>query len=253
MNNLSISERARLKRNHGIIVCRECEEWPTAWIATGIASSTRLNISRSAPSPRLHGGCGSGSWGCVMPKKIKRWTSAEEQTLRDMWAAEHTVSAIAKKLKRTRASVSGRLAKLGLFGGRMAPRKVWSREEIDFLLAHYRKPGWTAAKIADHLGRSASTVYEKARYFGAADPDTDYKTKPREIDQKIITLAMADTSTSEIAERLGCSAGYVWKVMKARPALHKRWKQREARRRADAMARAHAEGRHPGPTWRKQA
>lgn len=184
----------------------------------------------------------------------KHWTPDEERRLCDLWASrDHSVGDIAKLLGRTRPSVSGRINKLGLFGGRAAPRKRWSKDEIDFLLAHYRQPGWTASLIAERLGRSTSTVYEKARYFGIADPGSDYKTKPPEIDQRILTMAMAGTGSTQIAREVGCSAGYVWKVMKSRPALHKRWKAGENERRGEAMARAHQSGRHPGPTWGRRA
>ena len=180
--------------------------------------------------------------------KGTQWTPKEERRMREAWEThQHSVGEIARMLGRTRASVSGRLAKLDLFGGRAEPRIRWSREDTDFLLAHYRQADWPASRIAERLGRPVCGVYEKARYFGASEPERDYKAKPKAVDQRIITLAMANTSSAEIGRIVGCSAGYVWKVMKARPGLHKRWKAGESERRGEAVARAHQTGLHPGP------
>src|SRR5690554_470579 len=182
---------------------------------------------------------------------MKRWTPSEDATLRELYSQGVPLRDIAKRMKRTRPSIQGRLAKKGIYGGRVAERRPWTREEMDFLIAHYRQPGWTGRQIADHLGRSIKTVRGKAKYFGLTDPNRDYKTKPPGTDERIITLAMADTPTSEIAREVDCHESYVWLVIKHRPSLYRRWIRNTAERKSTAMAKAHAEGRHPGPGWRK--
>lgn len=183
---------------------------------------------------------------------MRRWTPDEDDRLRELYSQGLTLREIAKRLGRTRPSVQGRMAKKGYYGGRAPERRPWTRDELDFVIEHYRQPGWTAQHIADTLGRPVKAVRGKAAYFGLTDASQDYKTKPPGTDERIITLAMADTPTSEIAKAVGCSPGYVWLVLKRRPSMHQRWIRNAAERKSVAMAKAHAEGRHPGPGWVSQ-
>lgn len=187
---------------------------------------------------------------------MRRWTPEEDAKLRSLYAEGLRISDIARRFRRpgrSRASVSARLCKLGIYGGRREPRRAWTREECDFLIAHYGMPGWTAKRIGEHLGRTARTVMGKAAYFGVTGRGVHHMAKPEGTEQRIVTLAMADTPTTEIARQVDCDPSYVWLVMKRRPSLYMRWIERNQERKSVAMARAHAEGRHPGAGWRSQA
>lgn len=185
--------------------------------------------------------------------KRMTWTPELVATLRQLWAEHKTTREIAEIMGISRGSVSSRLSRLGLFGGRGPETRRWTPEEDQFLIDHYRHPEWPAKRIAEHLGRPIGSIRGKAQYFGLQQPGVDYKVKPADVEARAITLAMQDVSTTEIARRLNVSAGWVWKIINQRPALHRQWIRRNGERRGESMRRAHAEGRHPGPGWRVES
>lgn len=159
----------------------------------------------------------------------KAWNPDEDARLIALRKAGHTVGQIASALGRSRGGVSSRMTRLGLFD--KETKRPWQAWEIDHLIAHYRDPEWPVKRLAEHYGRTHNAVRMRAAYLGIQRPDLDYKSKPAEMDQRIVTLAMADMPKDVIAERLGCSAAYVWVVLKKRPGLHRRWKSRLGMRR----------------------
>lgn len=163
-----------------------------------------------------------------MPKRIP-WTPEEDARLVALREAGHSINQIVTIIGRTRGSVSSRMTRLGLFGKNT--NRPWEAWEIDHLIAHYRHPEWPVKRLAERYGRTEGAVRMRAAYLGIQRPDLDYKAKPAEMDQRIVTLAMADLPSDEIAETVGCSPGYVWVVLKQRPALHRRWKERLGLRR----------------------
>ncbi len=159
----------------------------------------------------------------------KPWTPEDDARLKALREAGHSINQIVTLIGRTRGSVSSRMTRLGLFNRNT--NRPWSAEEIDHLIAHYRDPEWPVKRLAEHYGRTLGAVRMRAAYLGIQQPERDYKAKPAEVDQRIVTLAMGDVPSDEIAERVGCSPGYVWLVMKQRPALHRQWKRRLGQRR----------------------
>jgi hypothetical protein len=65
-------------------------------------------------------------------------------------------------------------ARYGVFrtrSGRVVdPWTSWSDADIRFLRHHYRKPGWSARRIADELGRTRNEVIGKANRMGLTSP-----------------------------------------------------------------------------------
>ena len=172
----------------------------------------------------------------------KPWTPEEDARLIALREAGHSINQVVAVLGRTRGSVSSRMTKLGLFNKNT--QRPWTAEEIDHLIAHYRDPEWPVKRLAARYGRTKGAVRMRAAYLGIQQPERDYKTKPAEVDQRIVTLAMADLPSDEIAERVGCSPGYVWRVMKQRPNLHRQWKRRLGIRRR--RSEYHQGGAHHG-------
>lgn len=159
----------------------------------------------------------------------KPWTPEEDARLIALREAGHSVNQVVTLIGRTRGSVSSRMTKLGLFN--KTTSRAWTAQEIDHLIDHYRDPEWPVKRLAELYGRTKGAVRMRAAYLGIQRPEIDYKAKPAEVDQRIVTLAMGDVPSDEIAEQVGCSPGYVWLVMKQRPALHRQWKRRLGQRR----------------------
>jgi|AntDeeMinimDraft_6_1070357.scaffolds.fasta_scaffold13402_3 transposase-like protein len=159
----------------------------------------------------------------------KPWTPELDARLIALREGGHSITEIAKAMERSRGSISSRMTKLGLFD--KSKNRPWTPGETDHLIAHYREPEWPAKRLAEHYDRTSAAVRMRAAYLGIQRPEIDYKAKPNEMDQRIVTLAMGDVPSGEIAEQVGCSPAYVWVVMKKRPTLHRQWKRRLGIRR----------------------
>lgn len=159
-----------------------------------------------------------------------RWTSEADAELAHLLEKRWTYRQIAKHMGRTFNSVKCRCHQLGLKATHRDD--FWSREAIDFLVDHYRRQGWTAERIGEQVGRSASSVFKKANLLGLTDPETDYKAKPEPLQRQALLLAARDYTLLEIAEALNVSRDWARRVINASPYYRRLYKDRESFRRS---------------------
>ncbi len=95
-----------------------------------------------------------------------RWSTAEDQLLRRLYADQLSVQRIAARLRRSPDAVVARRQKLGLAPRRSRP---WSRRE-EALLRAGTEAGLSASRIAQRLGRSTEQVRTRRRTLVPARP-----------------------------------------------------------------------------------
>lgn len=101
-----------------------------------------------------------------MGDRSRRWTDAEDQALRRLWAdASLSLDAIGAAVGRSRAAVHARAGALGL-PSRTTWRR-WSDEDLARLRALY-DAGVTGAEIAAQLGRTLASVQQRLSELGVA-------------------------------------------------------------------------------------
>lgn len=130
-----------------------------------------------------------------------RWTEHEDKDLVEMVSEGFSVPKISKQIGRSVASVRGRMVTLGL-KTRWDKDRAWSRHEVEYLQGHL---DLTLNEIAEHLGRSKSSVQMKMRNLGV-DCRRQYRRHRWTKDQDARLESLLDSMTvEETAKELGLS------------------------------------------------
>lgn len=124
----------------------------------------------------------------------------------------------------------------------------WTREQLDFLSAHYGQPGWNTNRIQVEMPgphRSISSLRQKARYLGLASIEQrgNWKHDPK-LYADIYDLAILDYTQERIASELNAQHGvevsgeWVARTMKKRlpPGVHAGWARRQNQRRGRGVS-----------------
>ena len=127
------------------------------------------------------------------------WTTAELETLAQLWAEGHTTLKIARTLRRTKFSVIGKAHRLHL-DGRPNPSKPgmidWTDERLDRLRAMYAD-GHSCAAIGAALGISKSAIIGKVNRLGLPKPPREIK--PRTLPARPKPLPLVSFPASQPA------------------------------------------------------
>lgn len=176
------------------------------------------------------------------PKTWVRWDDDQDTRLETLLAGGLSHRQIAKIMGRGLDSIRSRIKALGL----PAPARddIWPDEQMDFLITHVGRRGWSYRRIAEAMPgepvRSASACQNKARRLDLVEP-TRARTQriPDDTRKRCLVLAMQDLSGPEIAERLGVSPAWVNRTINASPYHAQRYREREGIRRSYAMEQRH--------------
>ncbi len=109
--------------------------------------------------------------------------------------------------------------------------RAWTAKETAFLTKRYKTKGWSAADIADHLGRTRDEVIGKANRLGLCRPPP----KPQKTIHGRIRLALANNPTlptSKLARLARCTP---------KRAGIGRWQVTNAEHRRNQARQRHAE------------
>ncbi len=87
----------------------------------------------------------------------------------------------------------------------------WTDAEKSFLRKHYKQPGWSAADIADHLGRNRNEVIGQANRLQLCSPKYWPASKARTAKKigKIAALRAKGLSHAQVAKRMQIPVGTV--------------------------------------------
>lgn len=170
---------------------------------------------------------------------MKQWTAKQDADLIRMWDEGVELCDIMEKLGVTRHQIRKRLEKI--YPDRQKrglPRRKWQRWEVDFLVDHYRKPGWTQKRIAEHLGRTVLMIDSKADQIGLRG-EMHRNAKPRHVVNMVLKLAAQNKPANYICIQTGVSKVTFYEILKRHPVHHKKWKEmyRERKMRAAEEAR----------------
>jgi len=132
------------------------------------------------------------------PPKLPAWSEKEVETLRKLWQQGHTKLKIAKLIGKSAGSVQGRINKeiRNLNLQKRCERELWSKEDIAYLVEHYRGQ---AAPLSAILGKSTESIRSKAFAMGLTDKD---RVKPWTIEETetLRQLRQESKSIPEIAK-----------------------------------------------------
>lgn len=133
-------------------------------------------------------------------KRKNVWSDEEVERLREMHSAGMNDTDIARKLGRSRKSVSSKRVKLGLY---MPGIATWTEEEVEFVTKNYKE--MTDKEMGKVLGRSALSVSDRRRRDGLKKR----KGVKEEIDMVISKMFWEGASDREIADKLERSTSSV--------------------------------------------
>jgi hypothetical protein len=139
----------------------------------------------------------------VYTAEPRSWTAREDERLRAM-KGTMTKPEIARRLKRSTASVAGRIAVLRLGKPRTVEHRPWTPKENAYLKKSIGAK--SRQEMAEYLGRTYVAVTAQLRKLGLGE-EKRYAIEPRPWtkadDRQLRTLARSIRSHDEIAKRMG--------------------------------------------------
>lgn len=142
-------------------------------------------------------------------------TESEKARARELIDRGMPVDHVAESVGRGRTSVRNYLVDAGLHVP-LNDDRAWKPREDAFLRRRYKTPGWSAAAIGEHLGRTRDEVIGRAHRLGLSDPTYWRKASAR---KRKLQLAMAHMhklgrTYAQISAELGVPVGtvnvYLW-------------------------------------------
>lgn len=143
------------------------------------------------------------------------WSDSQDDYIKTYYNGSNA-SFISKVLGRTRSSVISRAYRLNRRAGLHVPIKGWTEQEEQYMLDHYKFK--RNKDIAQHLGKTARSVEEKARRMGLGKAKTKsvakkewHRTKRRwtQEEESFLIANMELMETKELAYNLGRTVGAV--------------------------------------------
>ncbi|MDY7116576.1 hypothetical protein RAN53_09455 [Halomonas sp. SSL-5] len=168
------------------------------------------------------------------PKTWVAWSPEQDEQLETLVLEGVTHRQIAAMMGRPLESIRSRCKHRKI---RKPRDDVWSDEQMDFLILHYGRHGWTFQRIANELPgeprRTRLACKDKAVRLGLTEGNSRGHTQklPPIYVERCLMLAMQDLTTPEIAERLGVSPAWAARTINASPYHRERYRERESLRR----------------------